>query len=160
MKIKDLLYALTCLSFAIVIGGAVYEHLAVVPRWTQALPESLSMFQGQYGLYPQAFWIPVHPVTLALFAMALIASWKTARRGNLLVAFIGYAIVLGITFVYFVPELIELTSTSFGRSIDAGLTNRAKLWETLSLVRLSLLIVLSLILLLGLTKNGLAEDSK
>jgi hypothetical protein len=39
---KDLLYALTCLAFAIIIGGAVYEHLNVVPQWAAAPPVSLS----------------------------------------------------------------------------------------------------------------------
>lgn len=28
---KDILYAVTCLAFTIIIGGAVYEQLNVVP---------------------------------------------------------------------------------------------------------------------------------
>jgi hypothetical protein len=58
---KDLIYALTCLCFTIMIGGAVYEHLNIVPQWSAAPPLSLSMFQGEYGLKPGTFWMVIHP---------------------------------------------------------------------------------------------------
>ena len=154
MKFKDLIYAMTCLSFAIIIGAAVYEHLAVVPRWTMAPPASLSMFQGPYGLNAQSFWKPIHPVTMLLFIASLIAFWKSERRTTVLTVFIGYAIVIAVTAVYFVPELIAITSTPFLDIVDADLTKRARLWETLSLVRLAFLILSSLLLFLGLTKSG------
>ena len=35
---KDIIYSIACLSFAIIIGGAVYEHLNVVPQWAAAPP--------------------------------------------------------------------------------------------------------------------------
>ncbi|MFT3793788.1 hypothetical protein [Flavobacterium sp.] len=153
MNNRDFIYALACLSFAVVIGGAVYEHLAVVPRWTMAPPASLSMFQGEYGLNPTAFWKPIHPITLLLFATSLVLSWKWKRRKNILIATIGYVIVLVVTFAFFVPELIALTTTAYSQTIDIGLVKRAKLWEMLSLVRLTVLIMLSLVLFLGMTKN-------
>lgn len=153
MKFKDIIYAMTCLSFAVVIGAAVYEHLAVVPRWTMAPPASLSMFQGPYGLNAQAFWKPIHPVTLLLFITTLIVSWKSQRKASVLIAFVGYVVVLAVTFAYFVPELIAITSTPYIDIIDSDLMNRAQLWESLSLVRLGVLILLSLTLLLGLAKK-------
>lgn len=153
MNFKNIIYSFACLSFSIVIGAAVYEHLAVVPRWAAAPPASLSMFQGQYGLYAQAFWMPIHPVTLALLLITLLLSWKSPRRSNILITLIGYAAVLGITFVYFVPELIAITGTQYSETVDAALTARASKWETLSLVRLVFLIILSINLFLGLTKS-------
>lgn len=150
---KDLLYSISCLMFIIVIGGAVYEHLNIVPTWSEAPPLSLSMFQGQYGLNPELFWMLIHPVNLVLFALNLIIHWKTDRRKNILIVFTSYLLILGITAIYFVPELISITTTPFATTIDADLTRRASLWETLSLVRLAVLVVLSVILLLGLTKN-------
>lgn len=154
MKFKDIIYAITCLSFAIVIGAAVYEHLAVVPKWTASPPQSLSMFQGQYGLNAQAFWKPIHPVTLMLFVATLVLCRKSGRRFNLLVSFTGYSLVLAVTAIYFVPELIAITTTPFSQTADPGLASRAQLWEKLSLARLAFLIILSLILFLGLTKSG------
>ena len=151
---RDLVYAIACLAFAIIIGGAVYEHLNVVPVWAAAPPVSLSMFQGEYGLKPETFWKFIHPVTLVLFAQALIVHWKSPRRKPILIAFIGYAAILAITAVFFVPELLSITSTSFATTIDPSLTRRASLWETLSLVRLGVLITLAVILLTGLAKES------
>lgn len=154
MNIKNLIYALTALSFTIVIGGAIYEHLAVVPIWSAAPPRSLAMFQGEYGLHPEMFWKPIHPVTLALFVVTLILSWKSARRRNVLISFIGYVILLIVTATYFVPQLMAILRTTYTNTIDANLTERAATWEMLSLVRLAILIGLSLTLFLGLTKTS------
>jgi hypothetical protein len=158
MDLKNLIYSITCLSFAIVIGGAVYEHLAVVPQWTAAPPRSLAMFQGTYGLQAQNFWKPIHPVTLLLFIATLYTSWKSARKINVLVAAIGYFAVLVITFAFFVPELIAITTTAYADHLDLGLAQRASRWESLSLIRLAFLILLSLVLFFGLTKSKAAVE--
>jgi len=163
MSFKTLIYALACLSFSVVIGAAVYEHVAVVPNWKVAPPVSLSMFQGEYGLNPAPFWIAIHPVTLVLLLASIlffwkteskkyVLIWKTESKKYVLITGIGYLIVLIITFVFFVPELIAITQTTFGQQVDPSLIKRAKLWETLSLVRLSFLIILAIVALIGLTK--------
>lgn len=152
MDFKNLLYSICCLSFAIVIGAAVYEHLAVVPQWTAAPPRSLAMFQGTYGLQAQNFWKPIHPVTLLLFVATLYMSWKSARRTNVLIAFVGYFLVLAVTAIYFVPELLAITASAYSDHIDLGLAERAAAWERFSLIRLSCLVILSIILFFGLTK--------
>lgn len=154
MNIKHVIYAITCLSFAIVIGGAVYEHIAVVPQWSAAPPHSLSMFQGKYGLNPTPFWMYIHPVTLVLFAISIALFRNTASRPHLLISSIGYVIILVITFSFFVPELITITGATYAEHADAVLTQRAGLWETLSLVRLSVLIFLAIVLFLGLTRRA------
>lgn len=154
MKFKDIIYSLSCLCFTVIIGGAVYEHLAVVPRWSTAPPASLSMFQGDYGLDPGAFWTLIHPVALLLIVATLILFWKSTRRKNILIALSGYLVILAVTAIYFVPELMEITGTAFSATIDPSLTNRANLWELLSIVRLFVLLVLAMVLFLGLTKSG------
>lgn len=152
--IKTLLLILGSISFIIVIGGATYEHLAVVPVWSSAVPSSLSMFQGEYAIAAQKFWIPVHPVTLLLLLIALIANWKTKRRSYILTTLVGYIAVLVTTFVFFVPELMALTHTAYSATVDADLTSRANYWETLSLARLGFLILLAIILLFGLSRSA------
>lgn len=112
------------------------------------------MFRGDYGLYAQAFWMPIHPVTLALLLLTLLLSWKSPRRTNVLTTLIGYVAILVITFIYFVPELIAITSTPYSDTVDAALTERAEKWEMLSLVRLGFLIILSLTLFMGLTRSN------
>ncbi|PYS99172.1 MAG: hypothetical protein DMF63_13985 [Acidobacteria bacterium] len=155
--IRTLLLILGCISFIIVIGGATYEHAAVVPVWTSAVPASLHMFQGEYGLAAWNFWIPVHPITMVLLLTGLIANWGTERRNYVLVTILGYAGVLAVTFVYFVPELMSLVQSSYSATIDPDLTRRALTWQSASLVRLGSLIVMAIILLLGLSKPA---DSK
>jgi len=153
MNFKNIIYAFACLSFAVVVGAAIYEHIAVVPRWSAAPPASLSMFQGTYGLNPTPFWIAIHPVTLLLLAAAIILFRKTGAKVYLLITSVGYVIVLIITFAYFVPELIAITGTPYSEYIDDSLIKRAKQWEILSLVRLSFLIILAVAAFLGLTKS-------
>ncbi|MDQ3050486.1 MAG: hypothetical protein M3Q95_06335 [Bacteroidota bacterium] len=151
---KNIIYSFLCLAFAIVIGGGVYEHLAVVPRWAIGPPASLAMFQGPYGLKAETFWMLIHPITLLLYVIVLIISWKSARRKPVLIAFGGYVLVLVITTVYFVPELIAITTTNYSSQIDPSLTERAGMWEILSLVRLGFLILLSMVLFLGMAKEA------
>lgn len=149
---KDLFYALTCLCFTIMIGGAVYEHLNVVPRWAAAPPHSLSMFQGEYGLNQALFWKLIHPVNLVLFIITAILHRRTARKKTVLSVFALYFTILVITSVYFVPELISITTTPFSETVDPELTARASTWEVLSLVRLGILLLMAVFLFLGLAK--------
>lgn len=160
MNFKDILYAFACLSFSVVIGAAVYEHLAVVPQWSAAPPASLSMFQGPYGLNAGAFWMPIHPVTLLFMIATLVLFWKTPRRKNVLVTLTGYVCILIVTGIYFVPELMAITGTTFSETTDASLTSRANLWETLSIIRMLILIVLAINLYLGLTKVSAKEETQ
>ena len=155
--IRTLLLILGCISFIVVMGAAVYEHAAVVPSWTKAVPGSLTMFQGEYAVRPWNFWIPIHPTTVTLLLMGLIANWRTPRRNYVIAGLGGYLLVLAITFSYFVPELLVLVvNTPYSPTVDAELTRRANLWEALSLVRLGFIFVVAVVLLLGLSRP--AED--
>lgn len=145
MDFRGIIYAIARLGFSVVIGGAVYEHIAVVPQWSMAAPASLAMFQGEYGLRPAPFWMMIHPVTLVFMGLSLLLFWKSTYRKSLLITIAGYVLVLIITFNYFVPELLEITGTAYSENVDPTLTQRAKLWETLSLIRLAFLIILAVI---------------
>jgi hypothetical protein len=150
--IRTLLLILGCISFIIVIGGATYEHAAVVPVWSSAVPASLSMFQGEFALAAWKFWIPIHPVTMVLLIIGLIANWRTPRRSYIIATILGYTAILGLTFLYFVPELMAITQSAYSATIDAELTRRANLWESLSFVRLGSMVVMAVVLLFGLSK--------
>ncbi len=149
---KNVFLILASMCFIIVLGGAIYEHVAVVPQWSAAPPRSLSMFQGEYGLQPQYFWMAIHPVTLLFMIGAVITNWKTTRRKNILIVLVSYVLILAITSVYFVPQLISITGTTFQDTVDEALVKSSAMWETLSLVRLVFIVILSYILLSALTK--------
>ena len=150
---KNILYSVCCLLFSIVIGGAVYEHMAVVPQWAAAPPLSLSMFQGEYGLKAEVFWKAIHPVNMLVFVITLVTHWRTARRKNLAIVLTSYFAILVITAIYFVPELISITTTPYSTNVIPELVKRASLWEVLSLVRLAVLCFLAIVLFTGLTKS-------
>lgn len=151
--LRTFVLILASICFIIVIGGATYEHAAVVPVWASAPPASLSMFQGTYALKAANFWIPVHPLTLVLLSAALILNWRTERRNFILMTIGGYLAVMVITFLYFVPELMSITGSTFSSVVDDGLRERARTWELLSLVRLGFLILLAVSLLIGLSRS-------
>jgi hypothetical protein len=136
------------------MGGAVYEHIAVVPRWKLAPPASLAMFQGEYGLNAGQFWMLIHPVTVIFLFAALVANWKTTRKRYIAITISGYLIILVTTFIWFVPELLSITTTPYQPVIDKNLVKRANLWEILSLIRLLFLFHLAAILLFSLTKGN------
>jgi len=152
MNLKNFLYGLACFFFTIIIGAAVYEHLAVWPHAYAAIPVSLGMFQGEYGLDAAPFWMLIHPVTLSVFLVTLLISWRSARKRHVLLALLGYVLVLVITFTYFVSELIELTSTPISSEVSTELTSRGTQWENLSLVRLAFLVLIAVYLYAGAFK--------
>ena len=101
----------------------------------------------------------VHPVNILLFIVTLIFHWRSARRKNLLIVVSTYIVILIITSIFFVPELISITSVAYSTNLDAELTRRAELWEVLSIARLAVLVILAIILFTGLAKpNRLASS--
>ncbi len=153
MNFRNILYASACLSFSVIAGAAIYEHVALWPAAFSEPPKSLSVFQGPYKLNPAPFWMAIHPVTLVFMTITLILNWKTTRRKNVLIPMAGYVIILLTTFTFFVPELLDLTGTPYSDTVDPSLQSRGSRWVTLSLVRGGTLIVLAIILLLGLAKS-------
>jgi hypothetical protein len=154
MNFKNILYAISCMSFTVILGAAIYEHIAVWPKAFAAAPRSLSMFQGQYGLDSAPFWKSIHPVTLLLLITSLAFHWKTERRKQVLITLSGYVLILISTFAWFVPTLMSIIKMPYADVVNGDVTRLGELWISLSLVRAIMLFVLSLVLFLGLTKSG------
>lgn len=152
MQSKNISYILACLSFSVILGAAVYEHVAVWPNAFSSLPASLTMFQGNTSLNSAPFWMSIHPVTLVLLVIALILSWKTERKKHVLYTLVVYALVLVSTFTWFVPELLSLINAPYSNTVDESLTSRGSRWEVLSLIRGVILFGVAIFLYLGLTK--------
>ncbi len=154
MNYKNMLYFLLCLSFSIILGASVYEHIAVWPNAFAAPPKSLTMFQGDYKLNPGLFWKIIHPITLWLFIINLVINWKTARRMNILTAMVGYVLIAVVAFIYFSPEIVSLTTIQYEDTVSQEIVRKFSLWETLSYLELAFAIVLAFILFMGLTKSN------
>ena len=142
------------MSFTVILGAAIYEHIAVWPKAFAAAPRSLSMFQGQYGLDSAPFWKSVHPVTMLLLISSLAFHWNTERRKQVLITLSGYLLILISTFAWFVPTLMSIVKMPYADVVNGDVTSLGQLWVSLSLVRAIMLFVLSLVLFLGLTKSA------
>src|SRR5688572_23232680 len=153
-SVKTGLVVAVCISFTMILGAGIYEHLAVVPKCKLAPPASLTMFQGKYGLDPADFWMIIHPVTLLFFLLALVANWKNDRRKHIAISFGVYVVVLAVTAIYYVPELSSIINTPYKDEQDVPLIRRAGLWEKLSLLRAVILIPTAGSLFLSLTKDN------
>jgi hypothetical protein len=148
------------MSFTVILGAAVYEHIAVWPNAFAAAPRSLSMFQGQYGLDSAPFWKSIHPATMLLLITSLVFHWKTERRKQVLITLSGYVLILISTFVWFVPTLMSIVKMPYADVVNGEVTSLGELWVTLSLVRGIVLAGLSLVLFLGLTKSAAVFSGK
>ncbi len=153
MSSKNIFYALACISYCLIIGTGVYEHLAVWPIAFAEPPKSLYMFQGNYAVQSELFWKLVHPISLVLLLVALVLNWKTARKKYILFTLTIYIIALIATFIYFVPELKSIIATPYSNTIDAAIQKRGHLWINLSLIRLTFIFISAFVLILGLTKT-------
>lgn len=159
MKGKNIFYILTCISFCIIIGAGVYEHFAVWPIAFSEPPKSLTMFQGDYAMQPATFWKLIHPLTLILFIITLALNWRTGRRKSILTALGIYFLMLVATFIYFVPQLMQLIGTHYSETVDTSLQKSGSLWITLSLVRAVFMVISAFILISGLTINDKQKEN-
>ena len=144
---------LACVSFLIIVGAGFYEHSSIVPVWSSAPPQSLMIFQGQYGINPSSFWKVIHPITIVLLIAALVLNWRTRSRKNIMITLGCYIVILIVTFAYYVPELLYITTYQYQNTVISALQDRAELWQTLSRIRLICMLGLSLVLLSGLSKR-------
>jgi hypothetical protein len=95
------------INLGIAFGAGVYEARVVVPRWADLPPKDWP----NTGLL---FWVYVTTVPLTLLAFAnLIAAWldKSVRRKWWLSAVFIVLIERLATFSYFIPTMINLTSS-------------------------------------------------
>jgi ubiquinone/menaquinone biosynthesis C-methylase UbiE len=133
----------------LVVGGSLYEHLAVDPVW----PANGSVIQPDHGgVNRKLFWIPLHVALTLALPLALWGAWRIrgARRW-LLVATGSYVAMRLWTMLYFVPRALQFEAEGVA---DAG---AAQTWVLLSTLRLPL--VLASLAALRMAARRLEETS-
>jgi hypothetical protein len=78
------------LAAIFVCASVSYEHVVIVPEWTEAPPESLAMFHGRYGIDTGRWWRAVHIPTLLFAIAAFLLLPSHPRRGFVGAAALGY----------------------------------------------------------------------
>jgi MFS family permease len=121
------LFAVTA-SYLIQLGAGIFA-LSVIGRvLVAAPPRSFAMLEGSYGYDSSAFWEVMPAITAVLLLVALIANWKTRRRGLLLAVlaiFVATGVIMGAVIG---PMLSEIVAGGYQDAVDPELQRRAFMW--------------------------------
>ncbi len=150
----SLCIAITC--WATLLGGILYSHIVFFPPYLSHLPASTQLISGEYGLKDENFWMFIHPVTIVAVLLALLLNWKDrARRRFILLSLVIYGLVIGVTALYFVPELQAFGKSASNNSVTAGeWLQRGQDWQYRSWVRGSFMLAGFILLLTALAKGN------
>jgi len=139
--------------WGVLLGGVVYSHIVYFPVYLSDLPASSVLVNGPFALHEENFWLLIHPMLVTALGISLIANWKDpARRRMILVPLIIYVFIIGITALYFIPELGEFKNSNQTAITPQQWLARAQRWQYLSWVRGSTLFILIAPLLVALAR--------
>jgi hypothetical protein len=151
--------AIAFMAWGIVCGAALYEHVAVIPIWTKNPPETIAFLQPPHGLQADKWWPRIHPLVMLTMVAALVASWRDPSvRRQLGTILAGYLLVLVLTAIWFVPELLALTTDPNAEIPPAEWKTRADRWEALSLARIGFMLVLTTFLARALIRASSSPE--
>lgn len=126
------LIAIATLASGVVLGGGLYEYLAVDPFWPKR-PGIVSPARG--GISRRRFWIPAHTAFEVLLIAALVAGWGQADvRAALLVALAGHAAMRIWSLIDLIPKAAA-SEKADPADVDGA---QALRWTRRSLLRLPL----------------------
>ncbi len=113
------------------LGAQLFAISVVASKLVSAPPRSLAMTNGSFGYDSRAFWEIMPMVTAILLLVALVANWRTTRRG-LIAAAVALFILGGVLAGALVePEFAAITGIGYQDAIDPQLVERGRRWLTL-----------------------------
>lgn len=136
---------ITTLVYFLMNGAQIFETALIIPAWTSNPPESLYIFQGEYGLDFKAFWIIFHSLHELTFILAILFCWKLKKiRTWLLILFVIHMAVRVWTVAYFAPTIIAFQQMPYAATSDPELLQRALEWKNLNYLRVAIFMAVSL----------------
>ena len=128
VNLANLTLAMLVASCFIQIGAQLFALVVIARTVSAAPPRSLAILEGEYAYDSSVFWQTVPPVTAALFLLAVVANWKTRRRGLLLGAFALFLIGGVVAGVFLEPLSAEIIAIGYADAVDPELQRRAAFW--------------------------------
>jgi len=142
---------LLCFSFAVALGGGIFEHSVLMPIWSKSPPSSFSITQTGSGVPLQRFWIPVHIAITVFIILSLVITWGHATvRRFLLIALVSYIVMRVWSALFFIPEMLAFQKVPVDSPPSAELLTRVSKWTFWSWFREPLDVVSFLFSLLAL----------
>jgi Domain of unknown function (DUF1772) len=121
LSFSHLSLLLLVVAVGILLGGGLYETLVVMPIWTANIPDSVIAYYRHNAANPALamnpggrFWLFITPMVGLLAIATLATSFKTDpthRKWRILGSGLTLATVI-FTFVWFVPNIIKLSSAA------------------------------------------------
>ena len=124
-KFKDLTLIASAASCLVQAGAQLFAILVIVRTLIADPPRSFAMLQGAHGYDSSLFWNTVPMITLVTVLLALVANWKTTRRGLLLLALALFVVGSVIAGVVVEPGFGKLLAVGYSDTVDAALKSQA-----------------------------------
>lgn len=145
--------SLTSLTFwvflvwsCVVLGGSLYEAVAVWPLVASDLPQSLAATNQVLAVPARAgmfFWSAATP-GLGLVALAALLTSFGSPRPHMtwrIASTVLLLIVIAVTFLYFRPTIISLVGDHGGGQPDNEIAAQMRRWVMLNWVRVTAVVV-------------------
>lgn len=155
MRFSTVILVIAIIFWGVLLGGIVYSHIVYFPVYLSNLPDSAILVNGTYALHEEKFWKAIHPVLVATLIITIITNWRNkARRKNILISSVLYAIVLIFSSIYFIPELISFSKSPASSLPPSYWASRSSSWMTYSIIRGVLMFAAIIPLFIALLKPG------
>jgi hypothetical protein len=116
----------------LVVGGAFYQTISIVPFWQQ----ELSMFKD-YGHWGINYFPILSPLMTVLWLVLLVTGFKVQlpNKKLLYLAHFLFLLLMVSTFTYFAPFLLTHMGHPQGGLSDAQLSGMLETWAKWDLIR-------------------------
>jgi len=131
-KIFRWAYLALLIVMALVVGGACYQAISIVPFWQQ----DISMFKN-YGHWGINYFPVLSPLMTVLWLIVLVTGFKV-KLPNKPILYVGhffFLLVLVSTFAYFAPFLLTYMGNTQNNITDQELIAKLNGWARWDLVR-------------------------
>ena len=134
---KKLIVFLSVICASGLVMVTIYNLIVDAKSWGADIPSSIQTVRDYYKhVDPRNFFVIIAPINMALIVLAIILFWKdsTSIRTYFILSFLLYAIIAGLTFLYFIPrDLIIFTAPIEGHTeqIRAALSQ----WKNMNWLR-------------------------
>lgn len=134
--------------YTLMNGAQVFETTVLIPLWTAAPPDSLSLLNGKYPLDLKTFWIVMHSIHEVAFIISLIFCWKLSSiRKPLILLFVVHLGIRVWTLAYFAQVILKMQALPVAGGVDMDLLQEAASWRNWNYLRVAMYIGNSLVLL-------------
>lgn len=135
-RIAYILLWLSVVVWGCMLGGIIYETLVVVPAWSAAPPESISvMMHPLYPIVPSRMWIPFSNLHTLISIAVLIAAWNQRSLRKWLLFALAIVILSHIMqFGYFWSTNRAMTETGVSPADAASMANQ---WRAVNWFRVA-----------------------